>query len=117
MIDKGKYEASAYANVAVAKYADHQPLNRIQSIFKRGGVHFARQTMWGQLVLLHELVAQPVLKQMRLELLEEPVLQTDETPIRVQTEGERGTRTGQLWVWRNVRGSPVEKVVADFRPD
>ena len=117
VIDRGKYEASVYAFVATSKYGDHLPLNRIQGILKRYGAHLPRQTMWDLLVRLDELVAQPVLKQMRKELLEERALQTDETPIRVQREGDKGTKQGFLWSWRNVRGSPVEKVVADFRMD
>ena len=117
VVDRGKYEASVYAFVATSKYSDHLPLNRIQQIFKRYGTHLPRQTMWDLLVRLDELVAQPVLKQMRAELLEERALQTDETPIRVQREGEKGTSQGWLWSWRNVRGSPRQKVVADFRMD
>lgn len=117
VVDRGKYEASVYAFVATSKYSDHLPLNRIQQIFKRYGTHLPRQTMWDLLVRLDELVAQPVLRQMRSELLEEGTLQADETPIRVQREGEKGTKQGWLWSWRNVRGSPVEKVVADFRMD
>jgi len=117
VIDRGKYEASVYAFVATSKYADHLPLNRIQGILKRYGAHLPRQTMWDLLVRLDELVAQPVLKQMRTELLQENALQTDETPIRVQREGHKGTKQGYLWSWRNVRGSPVEKVVADFCMD
>lgn len=117
VVDGGKYEASVYAYVATSKYSDHLPLNRIQSIFKRNGVHFARQTMWDLMVRLDELVGQPILREMRRQLLEEEVLQADETPVRVQTEGQKGTRKGQLWAWRNVRGSPEEKVLADFWPN
>ena len=117
VVDRGKYEASVYAFVATSKYGDHLPLNRIQRILKRYGVHLPRQTMWDLLVRLDELVAQPVLRQMRQELLEERALQTDETPIRVQQEGKKGTKQGYLWSWRNVRGSPTEKVVADFCMD
>ena len=38
VIDGAKYEASVYAHVATAKYADHLPLHRLQGIFKRHGV-------------------------------------------------------------------------------
>lgn len=117
VVDKGKYEASVYAHVATSKYGDHLPLNRIQNIFKRHGVHFPRQTMWDLMVRLDELVAQPVLREMRRQLLEEDDLQADETTIRVQKEGERGTRRGVLWAWRNVRGSPKEKVLVEFKHD
>ena len=117
VVDRGKFEASVYAHVATSKYGDHLPLNRIQGIFKRHGVHFPRQTMWDLMVRLDQLVAQPVLREMHRQLLEEDVLQADETNIRVQQEGERGTRRGVLWAWRNVRGSPKEKVLVKFKHD
>ena len=117
VVDKGKYEASVYAFVATAKYSDHTPLNRLEGILKRHGAHLAKQSMWDMMVRLDELVAQPVLVQMHAELLEEDTLQADETTIKVKTEGAKGTRRGILWSWRNVRGSPQEKVLAEFRND
>lgn len=118
VIEKGKYEASVYAHVITAKYGDHQPLHRLQSMFRRQGVHLPKQSMWDLLVRFDELAGQPILAEMRRQLLEEQDLQADETPIKVQLEGnQRGTRRGVLWVWRNVRGSPQAKVVADFKDD
>ncbi|MEM7202547.1 MAG: IS66 family transposase [Planctomycetota bacterium] len=117
VVQKGKYEASVYAHVVTAKYADHQPLHRIQGMFRRHGVHFAKQSMWDLLARFDEIAAQPILKEMRRQLLEEKELQADETTIKVQMDGERGTRRGILWVWRNVRGSPRQKVVAEFKDD
>jgi transposase len=117
VVDKGKYEASVYAYVATSKYCDHLPLHRIQGMLTRVGAHLAKQSMWDMLARLDELVAQPVLAEMRRQLLEEPFLQADETPIRVQVEGTKGTKTGTLWAWRNPKRSEVEKVIFDFRPD
>jgi len=73
--------------------------------------------MWDMLARFDEIAAQPILVEMRRQLLEEVALQADETPIKVQLEGQRGTRRGVLWVWRNPRGSPNEKVIADFKDD
>lgn len=117
VVDKGKYEASVYAFVATSKYGDHLPLNRIQNILKRQGADISKQTMWDLMARLDELVAQPVLKEMRRQLLEERALQADETPVKVLREGEKGSKNGYLWAWRNVRGSPIEKVVFDFQMD
>ncbi len=64
-----------------------------------------------------EIAAKPILVEMRRQLLEEDVLQADETPIKAQLEDQRGTRRGTLWVWRNARGSPNEMSVADFKDD
>ncbi|MCB9915612.1 MAG: transposase [Planctomycetes bacterium] len=102
VIDGGKYEASVYAYIATAKYADHLPLHRLEGIFKRNGVHLPKQSMWDMLVRVDELVAQPVLAQQRRELLEEPVLHADETPVTMRLEDSKGTKKGYAWGWRNL---------------
>ena len=92
VIDGAKYEASVYAHVATAKYADHLPLHRLEGIFKRHGVHLPKQTMWDMLVRIDELLAQPVLRQMHKEILEERVLHSDETPVAMRVEDGSGSR-------------------------
>ena len=115
VIDKGKYEASVYAHVVASKYTDHLPLHRLEGIFKRHGVHLPKQTMWNLLVTVDELVAQPVLEQMKAELLLEPVLHADETPVTMRLEEGKGTRTAYAWGWRNLSGTGISKVLIDFR--
>ena len=117
VVDKAKYEPSVYAHIVTSKYGDHLPLHRLQGIFKRFGAHLPKQSMWDMLVRFDEIAAQPILAEMHRQLLEESVLQADETPIKVQLEDQRGTRRGTLWAWRSVRGSPNEMCVADFKDD
>jgi transposase len=116
VIDGGKYEASVYAHVATAKYCDHLPLHRLQGIFKRYGEPIAKQSMWDMLVRVDELVAQPVLEQMRKELLDEDVLHADETPVTMRLEDGKGTKNGYAWGWRNLR-RPDEpsRALVEFR--
>ena len=115
VIDGGKYEASVYAHVVASKYSDHVPLNRLEGMLKRRGVHLPKQTMWDMLVRVDELVAQPVLAQMRRELLSEPVLHSDETPVTVCLEDGKGSRTGYAWNWRSLRGAGPPKALVEFR--
>jgi transposase len=115
VIDGAKYEASVYAHVAVAKYADHQPLHRLEGMFKRHGVHLPKQTMWDMLVTLDELVAQPVLRQMHTEMLEEPVLHSDETPVTMRVEDGSGSCKGWAFGWRNLHGVGPSKVLIEFK--
>ncbi len=116
VIDGGKYEASVYAHIATAKYADHLPLHRLEGIFKRYDVRLSKQSMWDMLVRVDELVAQPVLHQMRAELLAEPVLHADETPITMRLEDGKGTKTGFAWRWRNLhRPGEPSKAIVEFR--
>ena len=115
VIDGAKYEASVYAHVVTAKYADHLPLHRLEGIFKRHGVELAKQTMWDMLVTVDELLAQPILRQIHWELLAEPVLHSDETPVTLRVEDGGGSRQGFAWGWRNLRGAGPSKVLIEFR--
>ena len=84
LIEKAKYEPSVYAHLATAKYADHQPLHRLEGVYRRHGFDLPKQTMWEMLRRLDEIVAKPILAQMRSEVLEYRILQVDETPVTVQ---------------------------------
>ena len=114
LIDRCKYEPSVYAHVTTAKYCDHVPLHRLAGIFKRHGVHLPKQTMWDMLVKVDELVAQPVLKQMRSELLESAILHADETPVMVKSESGKGSSQGYVWDWRAPGGDEADKTLVQF---
>lgn len=117
VVEGCKYDASVHAQVVVAKYSDHLPLNRLEGIFKRHGIKLPRQTMWDMLVRVDELVAQPILAQMRKELLEEPILHADETPVVLRVEGQKQSKKGWVWGWRNEPpGQPSRppKVLIEF---
>lgn len=111
LIERCKYEPSVYAHLVTAKYCDHLPLHRLAGIFKRQGVHLPKQTMWDMLQRVDELVAQPVLKQMRQELLQHLHLHADETPVTLRLEEGKGTRQSFSWNYRTLD----DKVVVDFR--
>jgi len=117
VVEGSKYDASVHAHVAVAKYNDHVPLNRLQGIFKRQGIKLPRQTMWDMLVRIDAIIAQPVLKQMRKELLEEPILHADETSVVLRIEDQKGSKKGWVWGWRNEpldRKRDPSKVLIEF---
>ena len=114
LLRRCKYEPSAYAHVAVSKYQDHLPLHRMQGIFKRQGAQLSKQTMWDMLVTVDDLVAQPILEEMRKELLESKVLQSDESPIRMRLEDGNGSRETTAWVWRSLREEVPKKVLVRF---
>ena len=109
VIPKNKFEPSVYAHLAVSKYGDHLPLNRLEGIFKRQGLLFPRQTMWDMLRRIDELAASKIVDAMRLEILESSVIKADETPIQVIIEGQKGSKTGYIWVYRTKK-----KVIFDF---
>jgi transposase len=59
-----------------------------------------------------EIAGNPIIKQIKKELVEESFIHFDETPITVLQEGKKGSRQGDLWVYRS-----KSKVLFNFRSD
>lgn len=108
LVDRAKWTTETYAFLAVAKYGDHQPLDRLESSLKHRGIVLPKSTMADMVDLAGDKFAL-VLKQAKLELLGKDHVQADETPIDVMVEGQKGTKSGYLWAWR-----AGEKLLFDF---
>jgi transposase len=96
-IEKGLPGPGLLAYVAVSKYADHLPLYRQEGIFKRYGVDLSRSTMCDWMAAATDLLA-PIVKAMLKRVLMSDVVQTDDTPVKVQDHDGKGIKTGRLWV-------------------
>jgi len=113
-IEKGLPGPGLMAQVVVSKYADHLPLYRQEGIFKRFGVDLSRSTMCDWMAAAADLLA-PIVKAMLKRVLLSLVIQTDDTPVKVQDHDGKGIKTGRLWVyigdWKN------RFIVYDYTPD
>lgn len=98
LIDKAKYETSMYAHLVCAKYADHLPLHRLHGIFKRHGLKVPKSVMWSMIERAAELL-QPVVAQMKAEVLALRYVGADETPITVLIPGKKGSQNGYIWAY------------------
>ena len=97
VIDKGIPTAGLLAQVLIAKYLDHAPLYRQESIFARAGLALPRSTL-AQWVGACGVKLQPLVEAMRAMLLTRSVLHADETPVPMLKPGPR----------QNASGVPVE---------
>jgi transposase len=96
-IERGRPGAGLLAHVAVAKYADHLPLNRQSEIYAREGVELDRSTLadWiGRMAWLLRPLSEAIGDYARAG----PSVHADDTPIPVQEPGRGSIRTGRLWV-------------------
>jgi transposase len=113
-IEKGLPGPGLMAQVVVSKYADHLPLYRQEGIFKRFGVDLSRSTMCDWMAAAADLLA-PIVRAMLKRVLLSEVIQTDDTPVKVQDHDGKGIKTGRLWVyigdWKN------HFIVYDYTPD
>jgi transposase len=110
-IEKGLPGPGLLAQVAVSKYGDHLPLNRLESIFQRQGVALSRQTMCDWMRACAELV-EPVWERMKQVVLTSKVVQTDDTPVPVLDAELPRTRTGRIWTYVGDRDHPY--IVYDY---
>jgi len=113
VIDKGIPTAGLLAQVLVAKYADHLPLYRQESIFARAGFGIARSTL-AQWVGQCGVQLQPLVQALRAELLRHSVLHADETPVAMLKPGAGKTHRAYLWSYCTTTYNPTRAVVFDF---
>jgi transposase len=111
-IEKGLPGPGLIAHVAVSKYCDHTPLYRQESQLARQGANLSRKTLCGWVLAAADLLA-PVVERMKAGLLASKVIHTDDTPIRVQDNGD-GPYTGRFWVYLGDGAHPY--TVYDYTP-
>jgi transposase len=113
VIDKGIPTAGLLAQVLVAKYADHLPLYRQESIFERAGVALPRSTL-AQWIGACGVRLQPVAQALQAALLTRTVLHADETPVPMLKPGLGRTHRAYLWSYGTSQFDPLPAVVYDF---
>jgi transposase len=112
IVDKGLASDRVVVETVVAKYCDHLPLYRQETILEReAGVEISRATLDGWIMRVGEQL-QPVAGLMRTGLLRGSYLQADETIVPVQMHDNRGS-DHQAYLWQY--GSPGGETVFDFQ--
>ena len=106
-----KADVSVIADVVVKKYVEHQPLYRQQQGFERLHIPISRQTLCDWTGWCSDQV-EPIVKAMAEYICAQPLIQSDETPVRMQlADGQM--ETARLFAY----GLPWAEVVFDFRTD
>jgi transposase len=112
VVAQGQPGAGLVAHVLLSKFVDHLPLYRQQQQFARVGVNFPKSTL-GDWVEQGAAWLQPIVREMKRQLLLGDYVQVDETPVRVQDPDVVGKcATGWLWVL----GNPQSDVIFEFHP-
>ena len=113
VIDKGIPTAGLLAQVLIAKYLDHAPLYRQESIFERAGLALPRSTL-AQWVGVCGLRLQPLADALKAALLTRPVLHADETPVPMLKPGLGRTHRAYLWSYSSSEYDELPAVIYDF---
>ena len=113
IIDKGLPTSGLLAQVLVAKYADHLPLYRQETIFGRSGYPIARSTL-AQWVGVCGVQLQPLVDALKTCMLQSVVLHADETPVAMLKPGNKKTHRAYLWAYAPGAFEDLKAVVYDF---
>jgi transposase len=85
------------AHLIVSKFCDHLPLYRCERMLARFGVTVARSTLCDWLAQSAGLL-RPLGELLKHQVLKSRVIQTDDTPVRVQAQAAMAAHQGRLWV-------------------
>ena len=115
IIDKGIPTAGLLAHVMIAKFADHLPLYRQESIFGRAGLAIPRSTL-AQWVGVTGVQLQPLVDALREAVLRQQVIHADETPVQMLMPGTKKTHRSYVWAYATSQFCETAAVVYDFSP-
>ena len=113
VIDKGIPTSGLLAQVLVAKFADHLPLYRQEQIFERAGHGIPRSTL-AEWVGRCGVALQPLVDALHEILLQEAILQGDETPVPMLAPGKKKTHKAYIWAFASTPESALQAVVYEF---
>jgi len=97
-IDKGLAGPGMLAFVATSKLAEHLPLNRLEDVTCRYGIHIARSTQCDWMAACAQL-ARPLYELMVRRTLASQVLGTDDTTVPLRDDELDHTRTAYFWAY------------------
>lgn len=115
VIDKGIPTAGLLAHVMIAKFADHLPLYRQESIFGRAGLAIPRSTL-AQWVGMTGVQLQPLVDALRDVVIGQHVVHADETPVQMLAPGSKKTHRSYVWAYVTSQFCETAAVVYDFSP-
>ena len=101
-INKGIATSSLLSQLITSKYQYGLPLYRQEAMFKQYGIELSRQTMSSWIDKSAALFA-PLVERLKAELLKQPTLFADETPLKVVKSDKVNS---YMWVYCSGRDSP-----------
>lgn len=117
LVDRAKWTTESYVHIALSKFQDHQPLERIEKSLNRHGIELPTSTMNSMVDVVAEKVA-PIVEQGKREIRAENHIEADATGIATFCEtpakspGSKPTKrlqSGFFWVWK-----AREKLLVEF---
>lgn len=115
LLPKSLVSAELLAYIMNQKFVNAMPLYRQEQDFKRLGVVLSRQNL-SNWIIKGAALLEPILKQLKQELLARQVLHADETTLEVLCEPGRPAQTNSyMWVYRTSGDTKTPIVLYDYQ--
>ena len=113
VIPKGYATPSLLSQIITSKYQFGLPLYRQEAMFKQHGIELSRKTMADWIVRCAELF-NPLYDQLHQHLLKQPVIQADESTLKVADEDKA---TSYMWLYATGADSPDANIPGTTIPN
>jgi len=104
VIEKGLLGPGFLAHVAVERFGNHMPYNRLEKKYGSEGLALSRSVLERSMKTLAELL-RPIRDRLLSEILSAPELFTDDTPVTIaQPRAGPGSKQGRVWIYLDRKG-------------
>ncbi len=104
VIEKGLLGPGFLAHVAVERFGQHLPYNRLEKKYASEGLALSRSVLERSMKTLAEIL-RPIREQLLREILAAPELFTDDTPVTIaQPRAGPGSKQGRVWIYLDREG-------------
>lgn len=104
VIEKGLLGPGFLAHVAVERFGQHLPYNRLEKKYASEGLSLSRSVLERSMKTLAEIL-QPIRDQLLKEILGAPELFTDDTPVTIaRPRAGPGSKKGRVWIYLDREG-------------
>jgi transposase len=104
VIEKGLLGPGFLANVAVERFGNHMPYNRLEKKYENEGLRISRSVLERSMASCAELL-EPIWKDLRREVLESPAIFTDDTTVTIARGSSGKSRRGRAWIYLDQKGT------------
>ena len=104
VIDKGLLGPGFLAHLAVERFGNHMPYNRLEKKYQSEGLDLSRSVLERSMKRIAEILT-PIHQQIRRDVLAQPVIFTDDTPVTIaRPRGRPRSKQGRVWIYLDRHG-------------
>ena len=103
VIDKGLLGPGFLSHVIVERFGNHLPYFRLEGQYRGEGLELSRSVLCESMARCAELL-EPIAHYTRQEILASPIVNTDDTPVRLAQSSQGGSRQARVWAYLNQTG-------------